>query len=148
MNSLRFPKRISLPSRNPLPNPHRISFYKDRHFSNTLSNIPHPPNEPLQNSCDGWVGNLLNTIIMKSKQLADVLIKILGLSMFVHLVAHSTLLIGSIASLIRITRLINQTDLSSSIGYGTSALLQIFLAFLLITKSKSIAGFLFKNEEE
>ena len=85
---------------------------------------------------------------MKSKQLADVLIKILGLSMFVHLVANSTLLIGSIASLIRITRLINQTDLSSSIGYGTSALLQIFLAFLLITKSKSIAGFLFKNEEE
>jgi len=38
---------------------HRTSFYEDRHLSNTPWNNPPLPDEPLQNSCDGWVGGIL-----------------------------------------------------------------------------------------
>ena len=81
---------------------------------------------------------------MKTKQLANVLIKILGISQIVELVSNSPVLASSIATLVNV----NQTGLPSTIYYGVGALLQIIIAFLLITKSKSIAEFLFKNEEE
>ena len=81
---------------------------------------------------------------MKTKQLANILIKILGIYLMVEVVSNSATVIGSSISLITS----KTSDLSLPIGYAISFILQILIAVLLITKSKSITGFLFKGEED
>jgi hypothetical protein len=81
---------------------------------------------------------------MKTKQLANILIKILGIYLIVEVVSNSATVIGSSISLITS----KPSDLSLPIGYAISVSLQILIAFVLITKSKSITGFLFKGEED
>jgi hypothetical protein len=81
---------------------------------------------------------------MKSKQLANVLIKVLGLSVFVH----------SIPGII--TGLYNMARASArSFGgpgefwfYPISSLALAALGICLIVKSRCLADWLFKNEDE
>ncbi len=81
---------------------------------------------------------------MKTKQLTNILLKILGVYLIVEVAANSAIVISSTVSLISV----NHPDLSLPIGYGVSALLQIILAFLLVTKSQTVTGLLFKGEDE
>jgi hypothetical protein len=91
---------------------------------------------------------------MKSRQLANVLLKILGISVCLWglpsflggILAWATSLIGPPdppevhtalhATLVRV--------ISYSIGYGVQAA----VGFILIAKSQKIAGWMFKNDDE
>jgi hypothetical protein len=83
---------------------------------------------------------------MKSKQLANVLIKIIGL--YVCLCAIPELATGIAAALLRIagTPHVNNDlwALTNAIGAGVQAGVGIFL----IVKSRKIAEFWFKNDDE
>lgn len=77
---------------------------------------------------------------MKTKQLANVLIKILGLSVVVH----------SIPALI--TALLSTMQLRAASGgyslYPISTVVLAVLGICLIVKSRCVADLLMKNEEE
>ena len=84
---------------------------------------------------------------MKSKQLANVLIKILGLSVCIHAIplVVSGFMMGMFGFIVggaesgEVIRI-----LSSPIGAAVEAAVGIFL----IVKSRKIAEFLFKNDDE
>jgi hypothetical protein len=79
---------------------------------------------------------------MKTKQLANVLIKILGLSVLVHSIPG----IGS--GLFYFTR--ERGIASSGDGwlYALTTVILPTIGIIFIVKSRDIAGFLFKNEDE
>jgi hypothetical protein len=87
---------------------------------------------------------------MKSKQLANVLIKMLGLSVCLYAIPNfiSNLLIGlsffgplahSDGSL---------TTFSRALSSFISAALQAFFGLFLICKSRKVAGWMIKNEDD
>ena len=101
------------------------------------------PNELLQNSCDGWVRKSLKET-MKTKQLANILIKILG----IYFIVEAVPMIALKASVVYFTL---KPDLLLAKSYTlvfVALLLQILIALFFLFKSKSIAGFLFKEEED
>jgi len=78
---------------------------------------------------------------MKTKQLANVLIKILGLSLLVH----------SISSIIAewMTMFISGGMTQSGYWYvQLSPLITVIIGIIFIVKSRDIATLLFKNEDE
>ena len=83
-----------------------------------------------------------NTKYMKTKQLANVLIKVLGLSVVVH----------SIPAVI--TGLFSAVQIRGAAGpgaywlYPVSSLVLVAIGIYLIIKSKDVVEFLFKNEDE
>jgi hypothetical protein len=83
---------------------------------------------------------------MKSKQLANVLIKIVGL--YVCLVAIPYMVSGIGAALsMAIAHKSNDLDFEI-FSDGGGALVQMIVGTILIVKSRKIAEFWFKNEEE
>jgi len=76
---------------------------------------------------------------MKSKQLANVLIKLLGLSLCAQSVMHFLIGIWNIFTNTRTPIL--------SFNFLSGAVLAAIGVFLII-KSRDVAGFLFKNEED
>jgi len=80
---------------------------------------------------------------MKSKQLANVLIKILGLSVFVHSIPS---IIGALASYVQRSGEIHGPH--DYWLYPVSSVVLVALGVYLIVKSRDVAEFLFKNEEE
>ena len=85
---------------------------------------------------------------MKSKQLANVLIKIIGL--YICLCAIPNLIAGILVGLSSLgwsktdTTGIVMRMVSYSIGYAVQAVVGIFI----IAKSRKVAEFFFKNEDE
>jgi hypothetical protein len=79
---------------------------------------------------------------MKSKQLANVLIKILGLSVFIHSIPNV------------VTGLYNAVRVSTVRGtgdwwfYPVSSLVLTAAGIYLIVRSRNVAECLFKNEED
>ena len=82
---------------------------------------------------------------MKSIQLANLLIKILGIYFAIEAIpsAISWLISGLLA-----LRQPATDTLSTSMGFGIGFCLQAVIALYLIFKSSKIAGFLFKDENE
>ena len=80
---------------------------------------------------------------MKSKQLANVLIKILGLYVCVWAVPGFVTGITFALTNYSVMKDIGIHFLSTSIGYGIQAIVGI----CLINLSRKISGFLFRNEE-
>ena len=83
---------------------------------------------------------------MKTKQLANILIKILGLSVIVH--GIPSIITGFLPMLQAIGR-------SSSGGFGGfywlypfSSVILVVIGIYLIVKSRDVAAFLFKDEDE
>jgi len=84
---------------------------------------------------------------MKSKQLANVLIKILGLSVCLYAIPSfiSSIVVGlSSLGLARESAPV----ILRMISYGIGAAVQSAVGICFIVKSKSIVEFLFKGEEE
>jgi hypothetical protein len=82
---------------------------------------------------------------MKSKQLANVLIKMLGLSLFIYAIPNFAegffVMISGKPS----------ADFVTFLGISITALVaivQIIVGIVIIAKSQKIADFLFKNEDE
>jgi hypothetical protein len=82
---------------------------------------------------------------MKSKQLANVLVKILGLSVCLYAIPTcvSGILVGLSLGWSKIDITVMRI-LSSAVGAGVQAAVGIFL----VIKSQKIAGLLFKGEDE
>ena len=79
---------------------------------------------------------------MQPKQLANVLVKVLGLSLFIHGV------IGFVSGLLQLSRLSQGMSLSGmleSIAYGVVTLA---IGLYLIRRSRNITGWLFKGDNE
>jgi hypothetical protein len=81
---------------------------------------------------------------MKSKQLANVLIKIIGL--YICLLAIPSVLSGILAIF---TAHMGGTSerLNSIFSYSIGAAVQVLIGAILIIKSRNLAGFWFKNED-
>ena len=82
---------------------------------------------------------------MKSKQLANVLIKIIGL--YICLLAIPSVLSGILA--IFTTHMGGTSErLNGVISYSIGAAVQIVVGAILMIKSRELAEFWFKNEDE
>ena len=79
---------------------------------------------------------------MKSKQLANVLIKVLGLSLLIYGILS---FVTGILQLSQISRGLPVPSLMMPLAHG---IVQSAIGIYLIVKSQNIAGFLFKNENE
>jgi hypothetical protein len=79
---------------------------------------------------------------MKSKQLANVLIKILGLSVVVHSIPA---ILPGLYNMARSSRIGSPLDFWL---YPVSSVVLAALGICLIVKSRVVAEFLFKNEDE
>jgi len=84
---------------------------------------------------------------MKSKQLANFLIKALGIY-FIY--QNSTIFLAQVSSSVNmyIKYPANENAFIMFSGLGLGSLVVIIASMLLIFKSKSIASFLFRNEED
>jgi len=80
---------------------------------------------------------------MKTKQLANILIKILGLSVLVHSIPS---IISGLVQILQVRSMSSQIDFYWI--YPFSAVLQIALGIYLVLKSRDVAACLFKNEDE
>jgi hypothetical protein len=92
---------------------------------------------------------------MKPKQLANVLIKILGISVFLYAIPSFFSgvfieLFGFVFGLASSGRSSSASSYSLAypLGYGLSAVVSIAIAIFLIVKSRKIAEFLFRGEDE
>jgi hypothetical protein len=79
---------------------------------------------------------------MKTKQLANVLIKILGLSVFVHSIP------GIITGLFNILRASGVGSPRDYWFYPVSSVVLAAIGIYLIVKSQDVSEFLFKSENE
>jgi hypothetical protein len=93
---------------------------------------------------------------MKSKQLANVLLKILGLSMCLHTipsffsmisVAITPLWLSTAGSSAIQDRFIHQA-IAGALSIAASGVIEIVIGILVIVKSRKIVEFWFKNEDE
>jgi hypothetical protein len=80
---------------------------------------------------------------MKSKQLANVLIKILGLSVFVHGIPS---IITGLYTVLQIRNVGPQSGFYWL--YPLSPVVLVAIGIYLIVKSQDVAAFLFKDENE
>ncbi len=80
---------------------------------------------------------------MKSKQLANVLIKILGLSVSVHALPS---IFNGLLSLTRSSRGIGLPDMFWS--YTLPSVVMLAIGVYLILRSRNVAGCLFKDKED
>ena len=93
---------------------------------------------------------------MKSKQLANVLLKILGLSMALRTIPSffSTISITlsplwfSIPEASPSSDRINHQAIATALSFAVSGAIELVIGILLIVKSRKIAEFWFKNEDE
>jgi hypothetical protein len=84
---------------------------------------------------------------MKSKQLANVLIKIIGL--YVCLCAIPSLVVGICAVTSAVLAAPKSDNLLSyALPEGIGAVIQVVVGIFLICKSRKISEFWFKNEDE
>lgn len=84
---------------------------------------------------------------MKSKQLANVLIKILGL--YVCLCAIPGLVSGILAAVVCVGGHAKGTDAIAYVwAEGVGAVIQLVVGIVLVIKSRKLAAFWFKNEDE
>jgi hypothetical protein len=83
---------------------------------------------------------------MKSKQLANVLIKLLGLSALAH--GIPSFVQGFLIGLSSAGRAGGSSISGNQWIYATGSVVGMILALLLIAKSRCIAEFLFKGEDE
>ena len=79
---------------------------------------------------------------MKTKQLANVLIKIFGLSLFITGILA---FVGGLLELPQISRGMPWQATLSVFGHG---IVQLAIGIYLMAKSKDITGFLFKDDDE
>ena len=79
---------------------------------------------------------------MKTKQLANVLIKVLGLSMLIHGIS------GVILPLLNVLLVNGGRSGSGSLNYALSSMIVPVIGICLIVKSRCLADWLFKNEDE
>ena len=79
---------------------------------------------------------------MKSKQLANVLIKMLGLY---ALVSNLHMILGGVFAMMRAGR---DSVMGSDSLFIATAVLAVFVGIFLIVKSRTIAELLFGNEDE
>ena len=93
---------------------------------------------------------------MKSKRLANVLIKILGLSMCLYaipgffseiLISAAPLWYTTVASSNFHDTLIHQT-IANAVSFVVREVVELGIGIFIIVKSRKIAGFLFKSEDE
>lgn len=91
-------------------------------------------------------GTLRIHAIMKSKELANVLIKILGLSVCIH--AIPTFVSGILYSLTSFQLSQASYALTRVFSYATTAIVEVAAGFVLIVLSRKIADLLFKSDEE
>jgi hypothetical protein len=83
---------------------------------------------------------------MKSKQLANVLIKMLGLS--VCLYAVPSIISGILFSVAHLSKDFPAlSDFIPLVSYGIGAAVQAVVGLILIAKSQKIAGWMFRDEE-
>ena len=80
---------------------------------------------------------------MKSKQLANVLIKILGLSVLVHGIPS---IISGLLSMLQVRGMGSQG--SYFWLYPLSPVIVVAIGIYFIAKSRDVAAFLFKDEDE
>ncbi len=87
---------------------------------------------------------------MKSKQLANVLIKILGLSVCIHGIPNfvTGFVRGFLSELASSGATRMSTGSSASSAYVIGALVELALGIVLIVKSKALAELLLKREDE
>jgi hypothetical protein len=92
---------------------------------------------------------------MKSKQLANVLIKIVGISVFLHAIPSvcSGFFIGLFGAIFGFPSSATRSGASSysltyPLAYGLAGVVAVVVAILVIVKSRKIADYLFKDEDE
>jgi hypothetical protein len=83
---------------------------------------------------------------MKSKQLANVLMKILGISVLLH--GIPSFVSGFIIGLSSLGAVGGSSAYGRSWAYTGAAVVEVILAIFLIVKSRKIADILFKGEDE
>jgi hypothetical protein len=86
---------------------------------------------------------------MKTKQLANILIKILGLSVIIHGIPS---VITGIPTMLhnmgRSSPGVNYTGVGYIWLYGFSSVILVVIGICLVVKSREVAAFLFKGEDE
>ncbi len=86
---------------------------------------------------------------MKTKQLANILIKILGLSLFVHAIAYVlSELIPTLQTIAHSISYPEKTFWNYSWIQIVSQVILMAIGIFLILKSREVAAFLFKHDEE
>jgi hypothetical protein len=84
---------------------------------------------------------------MKSKQLANVLIKVIGL--YICLCAIPQLLIGIVAPVVMLLGVIKLDDvMTEELLSAVGAVIQFVVGIFLFVKSRKLSGSWFKNEDE
>jgi uncharacterized membrane protein len=79
---------------------------------------------------------------MKSKQLANVLIKILGLSLFIYAILS---IVAGLLELGHLRQGMQWQFMLSPIEHG---IVQLAIGIYLMAKSRSLTGYLFKDDDE
>ena len=82
---------------------------------------------------------------MKTKQLAYILIKIFGLTIFVSGVMN---IAGGILNLIQVRSAGGYMTLTGALMTPTHGIISLAIGFILIAKSRHIADYLFKDDDE
>lgn len=83
---------------------------------------------------------------MKSKQLANVLIKMLGLS--VCLYAIPSCISGILEGVVHLKDSPHWLAIIPLVSYSIGAAIQAAVGLVIIAKSQTVAGWMFKNEDE
>ena len=83
---------------------------------------------------------------MKSKPLANVLIKVLGLSVCLH--AIPSCVSGILEGAIQLNKSPQWLAIIPMVAYGIGAAVQAVVGIIIIAKSQTVAGWLFKNDDE
>ena len=82
---------------------------------------------------------------MKSKQLANVLIKILGLSVLVHAIPS---ILSGLLPMFQTIGSHGGVYLNYNWIYPSSSLVSVAIGIYLVVKSRAVTAFLFKDEDE
>jgi len=82
---------------------------------------------------------------MKSKQLAYVLIKILGLSIFV---GGITIIAGGLLNLFQYRNPGTSISISGALMMPAHGIISLAIGFFLIVRSRHLADYLFKDDDE
>ena len=92
------------------------------------------------------MGKAQGLVTMKSKQLANVLIKILGLSICLYAIPNC--ISGILVPLTQLGETKWDIAVIRIFSYAIGSSVQVVVGIIIIAKSQTIAGWLFKGEDE
>jgi len=84
--------------------------------------------------------------LMKSKQLANVLIKMLGLSVCLYAIPNCVS--GMIVGIHHLQNFPQLVSIVPVVSYAIGAAIQVVVGLVIIAKSQKVAGWMFKSDED